>query len=208
MRGTPQHRTRSACDTGIIPAHAGNTHAINRINRSRRDHPRTCGEHSTISPRMRTMTGSSPHMRGTPEDNGDQPANKRIIPAHAGNTQLNTVCAMSVWDHPRTCGEHGSLGVFLGFPTGSSPHMRGTLSVSFSLRNVLRIIPAHAGNTCNQEFAKDYERDHPRTCGEHIVEGGTKLGAQGSSPHMRGTLLSAISYSGFRGIIPAHAGNT
>ena len=45
--------------------------------------------------------------------------------------------------------------------------MRGTLvAVLFSFVQ-LGIIPAYAGNTNWMRSLAEYERDHPRVCGEH-----------------------------------------
>ena len=66
--------------------------------------------------------------------------------------------------------------------------MRGTLSREARGRDVLGIIPAHAGNTL-------------REIGASTIE-------QGSSPRMRGTFELGHLVVKVKGIIPAHAGNT
>ena len=65
MRGTLNPATPEVDQTGIIPAHAGNTQCIRLPRMERRDHPRACGEHSSGIGMMRYGTGSSPRMRGT-----------------------------------------------------------------------------------------------------------------------------------------------
>ena len=65
MRGTQRFTKDDIEQFGIIPAHAGNTEFAYRQYYSRRDHPRTCGEHLSRDPRKRVTRGSSPHMRGT-----------------------------------------------------------------------------------------------------------------------------------------------
>ena len=87
MRGT-----RVSCDTcagaiGIIPAHAGNTHPSSVSLTGNRDHPRTCGEHRIRCCIFPFSSGSSPHMRGTPQAEGQLALQRGIIPAHAGNTR-------------------------------------------------------------------------------------------------------------------------
>ena len=51
-------------------------------------------------------------------------------------------------------------------------------------------------------------RDHPRICGEHLVEYNWGTLVMGSSPHMRGTRLPCKLLTIGNGIIPAYAGNT
>ena len=48
MRGTRVLNTRRVLTTGIIPAHAGNTATGEYPSAGIRDHPRACGEHSTV----------------------------------------------------------------------------------------------------------------------------------------------------------------
>ena len=208
MRGTPRILKNSILLFGIIPAHAGNTHNIKRLEINGKDHPRTCGEHGSAARPARCRRGSSPHMRGTLGDPFHVRAGVGIIPAHAGNTQEHGGLLEHGRDHPRTCGEHYRHADRRRRHSGSSPHMRGTRDLETDLRAFIRIIPAHAGNTICVEFPKNSVEDHPRTCGEHILQASQPSNLTGSSPHMRGTPeLSELSVSD-TGIIPAHAGNT
>ena len=86
--------------------------------------------------------------------------------------------------------------------------MRGTPAQHRALLDESRIIPAHAGNTSRGSCAWYPRRDHPRACGEHVVERRSRRGFKGSSPRMRGTLGELVSDCLRMGIIPAHAGNT
>ena len=51
-------------------------------------------------------------------------------------------------------------------------------------------------------------RDHPRVCGEHCFSVNGLISVPGSSPRMRGTLVSTVNPRLNHGIIPAYAGNT
>ena len=53
---------------------------------TRRAHPRACGENDTMSPGEYTRAGSSPRVRGKPEDEADLRGDQRLIPARAGKT--------------------------------------------------------------------------------------------------------------------------
>ena len=86
--------------------------------------------------------------------------------------------------------------------------MRGTLKITRMLRNIIGIIPAHAGNTVVRVLVSAAARDHPRACGEHMLNIALSRFKWGSSPRMRGTLRGNEHHDHMDGIIPAHAGNT
>ena len=106
MRGTPTPRTCISLPTGIIPAYAGNTRGSTADTIIAWDHPRVCGEHTTVRTRADTSTGSSPRMRGTLRRACTSAMRCGIIPAYAGNTSLARLCRRVRRDHPRVCGEH------------------------------------------------------------------------------------------------------
>ena len=127
MRGTHTLWLECCRLLGIIPAYAGNTSHRRRIGCIPRDHPRICGEHGVVAVSGAVHLGSSPHMRGTPDQRADEQTNRGIIPAYAGNTMTRDSCP-PIW-------------------LGSSPHMRGTLSLVHAAEQFDGIIPAYAGNT-------------------------------------------------------------
>ena len=53
----------------------------------------------------------------------------RIIPAYAGSTSAKLFLIIESPDHPRVCGEHGAWVADKAGPEGSSPRMRGALSL-------------------------------------------------------------------------------
>ena len=192
----------------IIPAHAGSTPSRRAASPGGTDHPRTCGEHSQVRSISRALEGSSPHMRGARSMRDRALECCRIIPAHAGSTDLVVLPAGDGPDHPRTCGEHLRYTVLMTPTGGSSPHMRGARQGEVRTANGPRIIPAHAGSTAAQIATDTTDTDHPRTCGEHVAESVRENKDAGSSPHMRGAPHSLLSgYLSLR-IIPAHAGST
>ena len=147
MRGTLGVPCFNLDESGIIPAHAGNT--------ARQAHAQTVRQ------------GSSPHMRGTPFLAIPIAISVGIIPAHAGNTGCPGWPSWRGRDHPRTCGEHEPKRDERDQQQGSSPHMRGTLFWLGCAVCARGIIPAHAGNTRSTGWASPPTKDHPRTCGEH-----------------------------------------
>ena len=85
--------------------------------------------------------------------------------------------------------------------------MRGTFSSHLNYFTLKWIIPAHAGNFLPHNINCNIFMDHPRTCGELESFKNLLENVDGSSPHMRGTLLSSLLEMASSWIIPAHAGN-
>ena len=147
-------------------------------------------------------------MRGTPIILPLTVSIHGIIPAYAGNTSAYVWCKSETRDHPRVCGEHCGVEHSPRPVWGSSPRMRGTRPPRPSVPRPSGIIPAYAGNTNDGQHARFDVRDHPRVCGEHMVTGLVCWVISGSSPRMRGTLVSFVVVAVICRIIPAYAGNT
>ena len=207
-RGAPVVRTTSASATRIIPAHAGSTPRSRSCVASRRDHPRSRGEHAPSAPLITCGQGSSPLTRGAPLVVLAGFRRLRIIPAHAGSTHDPARFVAAVRDHPRSRGEH--VVVMPGGPDhwGSSPLTRGAHTRHPPTQRVTRIIPAHAGSTNAQVPRRLRLPDHPRSRGEHSRRRRCRACENGSSPLTRGAQLEALPSYPRRGIIPAHAGST
>ncbi len=86
--------------------------------------------------------------------------------------------------------------------------MRGKLVLMLGRRSVIRIIPAHAGQTQKRFVAAVDQADHPRACGANVRYGVTSAAASGSSPRMRGKHEERPRRGCCGRIIPAHAGQT
>ena len=147
MRGTPVDGCGYRLVDGIIPAYAGNTVDAGSENVNLGDHPRICGEHLGFCDMVSKVPGSSPHMRGTPNQLASYRNATGIIPAYAGNTSCKKCESLRRWDHPRICGEHHFAYEKLIGRSGSSPHMRGTRCCCRYPSSLRGIIPAYAGNT-------------------------------------------------------------
>ena len=106
------------------------------------------------------------------------------------------------------CGEHLQRHAADVGDAGSSPRVRGTRYSLYALLLTVGIIPACAGNTACARTRRSCTRDHPRVCGEHFRRLGHSDLPAGSSPRVRGTHGHKSAADGFRGIIPACAGNT
>ena len=90
---------------GIIPACTGSTRSLTLTPWRRWDHPRMYGEHSSALRDARLTAGSSPHVRGAPNDATLALNPLGIIPACTGSTKTSR--SVSFW------------------AKGSSPHVRG-----------------------------------------------------------------------------------
>ena len=199
----PQHDQRR-----IIPAHAGQTvRGFGRVEHGA-DHPRACGANYQRASRSTMVFGSSPRMRGKHHQRGHGPATDRIIPAHAGQTAPSHWTRSRTADHPRACGANRITDTTMVNHEGSSPRMRGKLVDAPAELGVLRIIPAHAGQTCATSKDGSVGSDHPRACGANRVEFTDIELRYGSSPRMRGKPKSTSALTGLFRIIPAHAGQT
>src|SRR5690606_11022378 len=142
-----------------------------------------------MPPRIKLpQVGSSPHLRGTLRFLTDKKTDDRFIPAPAGNTWAPAAWVIISAVHPRTCGEHLPTCITMPFGRGSSPHLRGTPHGFWNRRALVRFIPAPAGNTPTTQQTPPLTSVHPRTCGEHARGLRHSPPADGSSPHLRGTL--------------------
>ena len=165
MRGKLGHCHGCYGRARIIPAHAGQTSGHPAWSVPGTDHPRACGANLANLSHKRIRDGSSPRMRGKPGGRTQRLEQRRIIPAHAGQTCLRSIRLVSVPDHPRACGANVDQTTIATRENGSSPRMRGKLSVIGHHRGDGRIIPAHAGQTSTYSLLRMRWTDHPRACG-------------------------------------------
>ena len=157
------------------------------------DHPRACGELPAWHRSIRADGGSSPRMRGTRGRRRLGLRFRRIIPAHAGNSARRIAAPPGTADHPRACGELSSRPASSRVSAGSSPRMRGTQPLTAGSPGLVRIIPAHAGNSRAVPAHAGGAADHPRACGELPAVRSVLSDQFGSSPRMRGTRPDSIA---------------
>ena len=208
MRGKQRAFIENTLKPRIIPAHAGQTDVARWSGNWRTDHPRACGANSRLLQAATTSLGSSPRMRGKQRLTSIEHFAERIIPAHAGQTAVPTVADGTRSDHPRACGANHDCVRPLFRPFGSSPRMRGKPAVAGAARRVVRIIPAHAGQTSGLTYPMPSVADHPRACGANFRVREVVDAYAGSSPRMRGKRLHKRHRGKPVRIIPAHAGQT
>ena len=188
MRGKGRCPSQEFGRPGITPAHAGKRTCIGGAVVVPRDHPRACGEKSTLGAGTAPLKGSPPRMRG-------KGAAARI----GGSTAV---------DHPRACGEKCPMCQWRRSLKGSPPRMRGKVPGSASGHPAPRITPAHAGKSIRQAAQRLLDRDHPRACGEKAYSLVINGSEWGSPPRMRGKAGQKGLPFLQKGITPAHAGKS
>ena len=130
----------------ITPACAGRSYLYARQGGRHRDHPRVCGEKSSLSLAMGTVWGSPPRVRGEAHVTQITLEQARITPACAGRSRSCIGRTPGARDHPRVCGEKLCR-----------------LNTSYGLRG---ITPACAGRSRFHRHLVEVGLDHPRVCGE------------------------------------------
>ncbi|ERJ96454.1 hypothetical protein RUMCAL_01186 [Ruminococcus callidus ATCC 27760] len=90
---------------GITPAYAGKRPVWIAASRHGWDHPRLCGEKSSLSFVKMILSGSPPPMRGKGVRLTASGVYGRITPAYAGKRIVVLRVPFCFEDHPRLCGE-------------------------------------------------------------------------------------------------------
>ncbi len=126
-RGTPAVGTVKLRYCRFIPAGAGNTIEIVFGIYSEAVYPRWRGEHNEYWSSILMRRGLSPLARGTPPPVRLTPAQRRFIPAGAGNTRASTSSGIMIPVYPRWRGEHYMISNSWVYSDGLSPLARGTL---------------------------------------------------------------------------------
>ena len=99
-----------------------------------------------MATRFASISGSSPHTRGTPDEVLKRHGMNRFIPAYAGNAINRSMREQSKSVHPRIRGERMIVRLLADRMDGSSPHTRGTHVARVRGPAHRRFIPAYAGN--------------------------------------------------------------
>ena len=146
MRGKGYCTRRFEMQCRITPAYAGKRPPEPPKLTQQEDHPRLCGEKSSIHILEKKRSGSPPPMRGKGYLPDSEWCSKRITPAYAGKRRVHRRTAIRNRDHPRLCGEKGEEIELYA--------------------EILRITPAYAGKSRLVQRWNVFNQDHPRLCGE------------------------------------------
>ena len=192
MRGKDFRCLGKRIRSRITPAYAGKSSKIFLHRRVQRDHPRVCGEKPVNKSSCSFRQGSPPRMRGKVRGALMALPSRGITPAHAGKRGSGSLPRSCRRDHPRVCGEKISQ-TRRNLPLGGSPpRVRGKACRCPPLDTNQRITPARAGKRWAKRPQSTSSRDHPRMCGEKLVEAGRISQEEGSPPRMRGKVPSSI----------------
>ena len=188
MRGKAEVRHERDQEPGITPACAGKRHCPRFRPGKTRDHPRVCGEKSSLMQMDVGPLGSPPRMRGKGLVGFELDIRIRITPACAGKSLSPAPEKALPGDHPRMCGEKFNCNPGSPQHWGSPPHMRGKAKIFRRWSAEMGITPAYAGKS------GWFQR--------RLQHGG------GSPPRMRGKDLVKFCLCPRFGITPAYAGKS
>ena len=111
-------------------------------------------------------------------------------------------------DHPRVCGEKQILKIIAKGQQGSPPRVRGKDASTGLADIVVGITPACAGKSRASTSSSRTAGDHPRVCGEKILEARHSPIRTGSPPRVRGKAGRCRCDRRGNGITPACAGKS
>ena len=106
------------------------------------------------------------------------------------------------------CGEKCKRNRETGSRRGSPPHVRGKVIESICVCRHFGITPACAGKSEEAPTNADAEGDHPRMCGEKLLQCTQESHHLGSPPHVRGKADGCPVSERLPGITPACAGKS
>ncbi len=152
--------------------------------------------------------GSPPRVRGKGGFSSMRQAVHRITPAGAGKSLAGRGMTARSRDHPRGCGEKGSINYIWGLVRGSPPRVRGKVEQIFLDWDHRGITPAGAGKSSLIGNLLPGSGDHPRGCGEKILEQRDRAHTEGSPPRVRGKARELRDKAALIGITPAGAGKS
>src|SRR6266511_2959990 len=135
----------------------------------------------------KAVQGPPPRTRGTRRSPTRPQGDPGTTPAYAGNACSRPPWAPTRRDHPRVCGERGSV-VGRGDQVWGPPsRTRGTLHDRPPEDAQGGTTPAYAGNARVCCTSSDPPWDHPRVRGERVFARLTSQSAWGPPPRTRGT---------------------
>ena len=206
VRGSLRGRATAPWCSGSIPACAGKPPGRSADGSALGVHPRVCGEALGRPPLRGSGAGPSPRVRGSRRPGAERAGRPGSIPACAGKPAPWSCRRDGRRVHPRVCGEAPRTCPRRRPGWGPSPRVRGSLPPELRGGLVRGSIPACAGKPHPRRSTPCASRVHPRVCGEAMVIGAARRGAEGPSPRVRGSLQDQSAYAGVHGSIPACAG--
>ena len=128
-------------------------------------YPRACGGTDTSAARAKAIRGLSPRVRGNRQSNLVQRSITRSIPARAGEPKLPCSRRMPPRVYPRACGGTFAYEDDRDELRGLSPRVRGNRMAETTFIDLLRSIPARAGEPHPIHIFRYPIKVYPRACG-------------------------------------------
>ncbi len=167
-----------------------------------------CGEKGNPQDYQTLVMGSPPRVRGKGTCDIRFFRRGGITPACAGKSPPRCPGGTKSWDHPRVCGEKHRLQSSDCTFSGSPPRVRGKAFCTFARARWAGITPACAGKSLAGRDLAALHQDHPRVCGEKLMQCMEITPTAGSPPRVRGKARSTIPTGTALGITPACAGKS
>ena len=189
-----------------IPAHAGEPKARGTRRSPSTVYPRPRGgaEIDTLS--QTVLTGLSPPTRGSPLGAAKGAGRYRSIPAHAGEPSTCWDFSKSTKVYPRPRGGAQGSARPQTLVRGLSPPTRGSQHGGHRDPQLLRSIPAHAGEPQRFTGSRPATWVYPRPRGGASTLAAIPNSPVGLSPPTRGSLVQVAAGHVLERSIPAHAG--
>ena len=131
----------------------------------------------------------------------------RFNPARAGNMAVVRLIIQVMQVQPRPCGEYKNAKKYQQKGTGSTPPVRGILTIDYKINQTFRFNPARAGNIGRFFQGARFLEVQPRPCGEYYNSRKSFFPYQGSTPPVRGIFMFFIMSLIAIRFNPARAGN-
>ncbi len=171
---------------GPIPARAGQPPSTQPAAPMGRAYPRACGATWPRAPRLGTLRGLSPRVRGNPHALHLLLRFLGPIPARAGQPRPQYLNYLVLGAYPRACGATGGGLLAARWRPGLSPRVRGNQHERPHDGPGPGPIPARAGQPALNKGADSEGGAYPRACGATVDQAGDLVVCQGLSPRVRG----------------------
>ena len=206
MRGNLPHICGNEHSRGSIPACAGEPGDCGGGGPEREVYPRVCGGTGAGAYNQHIGAGLSPRVRGNPRLYRMYSFWLRSIPACAGEPSCRRRPCMNPRVYPRVCGGTASTMLCAFCRKGLSPRVRGNRRGRRTAVGAAGSIPACAGEPCAAHAGRPPQTVYPRVCGGTVLPQADRRHSAGLSPRVRGNRRRRGHPLGYRGSIPACAG--
>ena len=171
VRGTLRQRCLAKCLGPVHPRVCGERAMRRDFEMIEPVHPRVCGERTCGSRAAAAITGSSPRVRGTLNDDRVSPRTSPVHPRVCGERpSFGIVHRTSLPVHPRVCGERAPSIVCTASIVGSSPRVRGTRPLHPGRSQTdSGSSPRVRGTPVDELLVLVVQPVHPRVCGERFA---------------------------------------